>query len=434
MSGCPNQDIGRLIAAIASLGDLGSTAAEVERALETNFALANRWGCILLLDEADVFLSRRDPKDFKRNGLVAGPRTPESYPLVGLKLIIPLVFLRVLEYYAGILFLTTNRIGDFDEAFASRIHISLYYPPLDEDSTVKVFKLNLQLIEERMDEKGRELTIDTPRILSYARKYWRAHEKARWNGRQIRNACHTALALAEFEAQGGSHRAVQNPNATVALGVGHISDVADSYLEFTNYLRELYGTDDSNRAKESGIRALDRKHESDYHGARPNPLMEYASRRAATRRERFPQEQSRRATDHRVRTREPQYSGNQPRSGRRRHEPPADVMESEHNYSDHEYQDDGPSPQASRVLHAGRLRDPLDDENDRAPRRHPRQGREYSSSRQDLDLEDYEEERRSDVTYESPSEHLTSPSSSRAGRHQPSDLRSRRSNDGRSWQ
>lgn len=54
------------------LGDLGTTAAEVEKALETNFALANRWGSILLLDEADVFLSARNPKDFVRNGLVAG--------------------------------------------------------------------------------------------------------------------------------------------------------------------------------------------------------------------------------------------------------------------------------------------------------------------------------------------------------------------------
>jgi hypothetical protein len=34
--------------------------------------LANRWDCILLLDEADVFLAQRNKEDFKRNGLVAG--------------------------------------------------------------------------------------------------------------------------------------------------------------------------------------------------------------------------------------------------------------------------------------------------------------------------------------------------------------------------
>lgn len=55
-----------------AIGDLGTTASQVETALETNFALANRWGCILLLDEADVFLTTRSPEDFVRNGLVAG--------------------------------------------------------------------------------------------------------------------------------------------------------------------------------------------------------------------------------------------------------------------------------------------------------------------------------------------------------------------------
>ncbi len=53
-------------------GDLGTTAKEVEEALETSFSLANRWDCILLLDEADVFLAQRTKEDFKRNGLVAG--------------------------------------------------------------------------------------------------------------------------------------------------------------------------------------------------------------------------------------------------------------------------------------------------------------------------------------------------------------------------
>ncbi|KAJ2905273.1 aaa family ATPase [Zalerion maritima] len=62
----------------------GSTAKEVESALETNFALASRWGCILLLDEADVFLAARKKEDFQRNGLVAGkfpkPNFLRTYP------------------------------------------------------------------------------------------------------------------------------------------------------------------------------------------------------------------------------------------------------------------------------------------------------------------------------------------------------------------
>lgn len=44
----------------------------MEKALDHNFHLANRWGCILLLDEADIFLTTRTETDFERNGLVAG--------------------------------------------------------------------------------------------------------------------------------------------------------------------------------------------------------------------------------------------------------------------------------------------------------------------------------------------------------------------------
>jgi hypothetical protein len=54
------------------LGGLGDDASKVETALERHFFLANRWGCVLLLDEADVFLAERSPQDFVRNSLVAG--------------------------------------------------------------------------------------------------------------------------------------------------------------------------------------------------------------------------------------------------------------------------------------------------------------------------------------------------------------------------
>lgn len=63
------QDANRLV---LSVGDLGTTATEVEKALETSFNLASRWGCVLLLDEADVFLAERSRLDFTRNGLVSG--------------------------------------------------------------------------------------------------------------------------------------------------------------------------------------------------------------------------------------------------------------------------------------------------------------------------------------------------------------------------
>ncbi|TFA98897.1 hypothetical protein CCMA1212_009357 [Trichoderma ghanense] len=218
-------------------GDLGTTAAEVEKAMETNFALANRWDCILLLDEADVFLAERTKEDFQRNGLVA-------------------VFLRVMEYYAGILFLTTNRVGDFDEAFTSRIHVSLYYPELDAGNTLEVFDNNLAMIEDRFAKKNRVINIDGSSIRGFATNHYYEHPHARWNGRQIRNACQTALALAEYEAQGNSHEAILKPDAVINLNETHFQIVKNAYLEFTNYMNTLYGTGAAQRAKEGRLRAV----------------------------------------------------------------------------------------------------------------------------------------------------------------------------------
>ncbi|EMD70221.1 hypothetical protein COCSADRAFT_177807 [Bipolaris sorokiniana ND90Pr] len=218
-------------------GDLGTTATEVETALEMNFSLANKWDCILLLDEADVFLAERTKEDFKRNGLVA-------------------VFLRLMEYYSGILFLTTNRVGDFDEAFTSRIHVSLYYPELNIDKTVQVFKINMEMIQARFDTKNRVIKIDRENIAAFAAKYFATYPDARWNGRQIRNACQTAVALAEFEAQNRGLQDTENPDTVVNLRVEHFEVVRNAYLEFTKYMHDLHGANSARRAKEGKLRAI----------------------------------------------------------------------------------------------------------------------------------------------------------------------------------
>lgn len=53
-------------------GDIGTTSNEAETNLETFCTLAHRWGCVLLLDEADIFLVKRERGDIKRNSLVSG--------------------------------------------------------------------------------------------------------------------------------------------------------------------------------------------------------------------------------------------------------------------------------------------------------------------------------------------------------------------------
>lgn len=125
------------------------------------------------------------------------------------------MFLRVLEYYSGILFLTTNRVGILDEAFKSRIHISMYYPPLSREYTIAIFDVNIRKLhaieQEKRDIESKSahklskrpaLVIDDKSIKNYAAWHYDNREPhQRWNGRQIRNAFQIAYSLADFDIQ-----------------------------------------------------------------------------------------------------------------------------------------------------------------------------------------------------------------------------------------
>ena len=95
-------------------GQLGLNVAAMETALKDVLTRAQRWGAVMLIDEADVYIKRRDD-NITMNAVVG-------------------VFLRVLEYFNGLLFLTTNRIDDIDEAIVSRcIALIRFHPPHRED-------------------------------------------------------------------------------------------------------------------------------------------------------------------------------------------------------------------------------------------------------------------------------------------------------------
>ena len=105
-------------------GQIGVDPVKVETILTRIFKVASRWKAILLLDEADVFLAQRSG-DPHINALVS-------------------VFLRELERFGGILFLTTNRVQSFDEAMVSRIHVAIEYKPLGKDARKAVWKYFLE--------------------------------------------------------------------------------------------------------------------------------------------------------------------------------------------------------------------------------------------------------------------------------------------------
>ena len=97
------------------------------------------------------------------------------------------VFLRVLEYYQGIMFLTTNRIGSFDDAFKSRIHLAIKYPALSPASRKSLWRMFL-----RKASPGSSLEWLNSELLERI-----TNEDL--NGRQIKNIARTAATLAAAE-------------------------------------------------------------------------------------------------------------------------------------------------------------------------------------------------------------------------------------------
>ncbi|EEH10616.1 conserved hypothetical protein [Histoplasma capsulatum G186AR] len=199
-------------------GDIGTTAQTAEATLESFCVLAHRWRCVLLLDEADVFLAKREKGDIIRNSLVS-------------------VFLRVLEYYSGVIILTTNRVGEFDEAFRSRIHMSLYYPKLDELSTKEIWEKNLGHIMKN----GRDIDVEDEKIRRFANKHWQENKykpSRRWNGRQIKNAFQTALALANWDFREGKKSAkLKRP----LVKASHFMRIAQTSAHFDDYISNIHG-------------------------------------------------------------------------------------------------------------------------------------------------------------------------------------------------
>ncbi|KAI0475739.1 hypothetical protein GGR56DRAFT_433186 [Xylariaceae sp. FL0804] len=193
-------------------GDIGTKPEDVEKYLESVLLLGKIWGCVVLLDEADVFLEERTLMDLKRNALVS-------------------VFLRVLEYYDGILILTSNRVGTFDQAFKSRIQLALHYENLKTPQRRKIWRNFFN----RLKDVG-ETAVDYDDLGDHIDEL----AKMDMNGRQIRNAITTARQMAQFDGQDFSYKQLQ-----------HVIKVAS---KFESYLKDVRGYSDDEMARQEMTR------------------------------------------------------------------------------------------------------------------------------------------------------------------------------------
>ncbi|TGO49973.1 hypothetical protein BCON_0195g00310 [Botryotinia convoluta] len=152
-----------------STRELGIDADEVDEHLGTILEISRRWGCVLLIDEADVILGARGT-DLARDTLVS-------------------IFLRRLEYFRGVSILTTNRKSEIDPAFQSRLHFSIHYPDLTESGRVVVWTNFIDTVSKKTENPS----LDSDDIEKLAR--------LELNGRQIKNAISCAVSLAREEKE-----------------------------------------------------------------------------------------------------------------------------------------------------------------------------------------------------------------------------------------
>ncbi|KAF4545990.1 ATPAse AAA+ type core protein [Lasiodiplodia theobromae] len=217
--------------------DLGHEPEELEKKLLRFFRNANKWDAIVLLDEADVYLERRSTHDLQRNSIVS-------------------VFLRALDYFQGILFLTTNRVGCFDEAFMSRIHVQIGYDVLDDKSRIQIWKNHFRKLTKNHEDGGREIQYSIT-AMEYVEKST-ALKDLEWNGREIRNAFQTAVALASFHAKQIDEKNKDRTGETKAVPKvtdDHIDQVVKMSQNFKRYMRDTLQSDDASFALQHGIRS-----------------------------------------------------------------------------------------------------------------------------------------------------------------------------------
>lgn len=126
------------------------------------------------------------------------------------------MFLHKLEYFRGILFLTSNRMKSIDVAFQSRISIGVKFDRMQFDTRRQIW-LNFIARFDNSNRIARDELTDRIDVIQ------------RWelNGRQIRNILRLAesLAFAEEQRRG-------------ALRLTHVERIADETLNFQRIFQD----------------------------------------------------------------------------------------------------------------------------------------------------------------------------------------------------
>lgn len=148
---------------------LGLDPETLEAKLRVLLHRAERWDCVLMIDEANAYIHDRGI-DVTQNAIVG-------------------VFLRLLEYFRGTIILTTNQTNadgtdmDIDDAILSRSSAVIHFELPTEEEALKIWKVQKKLLKAKMTDE----TIE------------KAVKHFRYSGRSIRQLIRLAWGLAKFE-------------------------------------------------------------------------------------------------------------------------------------------------------------------------------------------------------------------------------------------
>lgn len=188
---------------------------QIEWTLQTWFSLAAKWDAILLIDETDLFLEQRRAGDLKRNSLST-------------------VFLRTMEYYQEVLFLTTNRLGHIDDSFISRITCPIYYPTLTPDTKNRIIRKLVKRFEETDDI-----------IIEEAATAYLVNECQKLNGCELRNVLQNAVAAGESDLRVLRNQKIKAGHAEsrnlIQVRIRHVKAAVERQTQFQDYLERLRG-------------------------------------------------------------------------------------------------------------------------------------------------------------------------------------------------
>lgn len=131
----------------------GVSAEAVQHNMDATLALAQRWDCMLVLEDADATANGGSGDN------VGGSHIQHEVP----RRAMTMALVKLLDAFGGIVVLNSSRVGILDDALFSRVHLAIYFPELDAGGRGRIWHDALSdastSVAPRRDGGGAEVNV-----------------------------------------------------------------------------------------------------------------------------------------------------------------------------------------------------------------------------------------------------------------------------------